>query len=406
MAFPCKMLDEILCRLPVKYLLRYRCVSKGWCSLIDSDLFVKKHLSRALECNVGGLIINEGGKFYLAEDFKSNLDGGHDNDNAVAVEIIDPLKTLISGADFVGAANGLVCVSKNKMNEFMVFNPSTRKSRKIPSAPAEFPRSFHMIETSLCGFGYDHVNDDYKIVKIAECYLQFRGIMAIVYSLKTNSWKRIQNAPVHNRIRFCGNWGMFGNGALNWLALMNTRNCYDIIVSFDLGNEQFKEVSFPVIEGPFVNFNSKSVVSDGGSLCVLDNYPNSRIDVWVMMTNSGAENSWSKALSMEKEGTLAYSRFVRPVSFCRNGLSVLLEVDSSKLVWYDLERKTVKNLRICGMPNQFDSHVFTQSLIPLNKHNTPQKPSQEKPHNVQHRRRDDILSREFKLNLQQGVLED
>ncbi|KAK1367958.1 hypothetical protein POM88_034050 [Heracleum sosnowskyi] len=154
MALPCEMLDEILCCLPVKYLLRFRSLSKGWCSLVLS----------------------------------------------IATQMMEPLKTLISGADFVGAANGLVCVSKNQMNEFLVFNPSTRKSRKIPSAPAEFLRYFHMMETSLCGFGYDHVNDDYKVVKIAECYLQLRGIMAIAYSLKTNSWKRIQNVPVHNRI--------------------------------------------------------------------------------------------------------------------------------------------------------------------------------------------------------------
>ncbi|KAK1368155.1 F-box protein interaction domain protein [Heracleum sosnowskyi] len=391
-----EMLDEILCRLPVKYLLRCRCVSKGWCSLIDSNPFVKKHLKRALECNVGALIINQRGKFYLAEDFKSNLD---DDDDAVAVEMMDPLKTLISAADFVGSANGLVCVSKNQMNEFVVFNPSTRKSRKIPSAPAEFPRSFHMTETSLCGFGYDRVNDDYKVVKIAECYLQFRGIMAIVYSLKTNSWKRIQNVPVYNKIRFSGKWGMFASGALHWLAIKNPVNCSDIIVGFDLGLEQFKEVPFPVIEGPIVNFNTTSVVSDGGTLCVLDKYPNTHIDVWVMMTDSGAENSWSKALSVKKKGTLPYLRFVRPVSFCRSGQSVLLEVDSSKLVWYDMERKTVKNVSIRGIPNRFDSHVFTHSLIPLNEDNPPQKPSEDKPQKKYHKRRDDFLSRGFKLRL-------
>ncbi|KAK1364552.1 F-box domain-containing protein [Heracleum sosnowskyi] len=361
MALTCEMLDEILCYLPVKSLLRCRCVSKGWCSLIDSTPFVRKHLRKALECNAAGLVINEGGKFYLAEDFKSNLDGGdNDDDDAVAVEIIDPLKTLLSGADFVGSANGLVCVSQNNMNEFSVFNPSTRKSRKMPSAPPEFPRSFHMTETSLCGFGYDHVNDDYNVVKIAECYLQFRGIMAFVYSLKSNSWKRIQNVPVHNKIRFCGKWGMFGNGALNWLAIKNPINCSKIIVGFDLGLEQFKEVPFPVIEGPFVNFNTRSVVSYGGSLCVLDKYPNSRIDVWICFL----WEEWSE---------------------CTFGGGQLK-------AWYDIGSKTVKNVRIRVIPNQFDSHVFTHSLIPLNKDNPLQKPSQDKPQKEHHRRRDDYLS--------------
>ena len=94
MAFPSELLDEILYRLPVKHLLRCKCVSKEWCSLIDSTPFAKKHLKRALEGNEDGLIINERGKFYLAEDFKPNLDGG-DSHEAVAVEINDPLKTFI-----------------------------------------------------------------------------------------------------------------------------------------------------------------------------------------------------------------------------------------------------------------------------------------------------------------------
>ncbi|KAK1353430.1 F-box domain-containing protein [Heracleum sosnowskyi] len=383
MELPTKMLDEILCRVPVKYLLRCRSVSKGWCSLIDSTPFVKKQLKQALECNAGGLIINQGGQFYLAEDFRTSFDA----DDVVAEEISEPLKARISGADFVGAANGLICVSKNKMKEVYIFNPSTRKLKKVPGAPAEFPRSFHMAETCLCGFGYDHLNDDYKVVKIAECYFQFRGKMAIVYSLKTNSWKRIENVP-DNNTRFFGNWGMFASGALHWLAIDNPCNGSDILVGFDLGLERFKKVSCPVIDGPFVNFNTKSVVSDGGCLGILDKYPNSRIDVWVMMTDSAAEESWSKAFTVgKKHGTLGYERFVRPVYFSRSGQVVLLEVDSSKLVWYDLERKTIKNVRVRGVPNEFDSHVYTQSLVQLKEDNPPKKKKQGKPKKKHGKRR-------------------
>ncbi|KAL8099864.1 hypothetical protein AgCh_032206 [Apium graveolens] len=283
MALPSEMLDEILCRVPVKHLLRFRSVSKGWCSLIDTTPFIKKHLKNA------GLIFNQDGKFYLAEDFRSDSDF----DEVVAVEMFDPLKTCISGAHLLLL---LICVSNNKMNDFYIFNPSTRKSRKVPSAPTEFPRSFHMIGTSLSGFGYDHLNDDYKVV--AECHLQFRGKMAIVYSLKTSSWKQIRDVP-DNNTRFFGHWGMFANGALHWI-----------------------------------------VVSDGGTVGILDMYPKGRTDVWVMRTDSAAENSWSKALTAEeKRGTLGYESFVRPVYYTRSGQSVVLEVDGSKLLWYDLEKK-------------------------------------------------------------------
>ncbi|XP_063943171.1 F-box protein CPR1-like [Daucus carota subsp. sativus] len=162
------------------------------------------------------------------------------------------------------------------MNEFFVFNPSTRKSRKIPSAPAEFPHSFQRTETSLCGFGYDSVNDDYKIVKIAECYFQFHGKMVIVYSLKTNSWKHILNVPAHTT-RFFGDWGMSASGALHWLAIDNPINGSHIIVGFDLGLEQFKKLPAPALEGPI---NTRCVVSVGSSLWILDEYPDSHRDMW------------------------------------------------------------------------------------------------------------------------------
>nr|XP_017254604.1 PREDICTED: F-box protein CPR30-like [Daucus carota subsp. sativus] len=374
---PTDMLDEILYRLPV------------------NTPFVKKHLNYALECNAAGLIINEGGKFYLAEDFRSDLDGSDDNFDVVAAEITPPLKTRVSGADFVGSANGLVCVSKNVMNEFFIFNPATRKSRKIPSAPREFPLSFHMTETSLCGFGYDQVNDDYKVVKIAECYLQFRGIMAFIYSLKTDSWKRIQNVP--SNTRFTGNWGMFGNGALHWLAIKNPANCIEIVVGFDLGLEQFREIPSPVIEGPSVSFITRSLVPDGSSLWMLDEYPDSHRDMWVMLNSSAGEIAWSKVLT--KRSALAYLRSVRPVYVSMSDPGILFEVDSSGLVWYDLERKVLKNVRIRGPTDKFDSHAYTQSLIQLNKDSPPLKPSQAKPHKELQKRRDDFLSKGFKLRL-------
>ncbi|XP_074327557.1 F-box/kelch-repeat protein At3g06240-like [Apium graveolens] len=47
---PAEMMDLILLRLPVKYLLRCRAVSKPWCIIIDSLSFLKRHLQRSIDC--------------------------------------------------------------------------------------------------------------------------------------------------------------------------------------------------------------------------------------------------------------------------------------------------------------------------------------------------------------------
>ncbi|KAL1834427.1 hypothetical protein ACET3Z_004078 [Daucus carota] len=368
MSLPQDLIDLVLFRLPVKPLLRCRCVCKGWCSLTDSDDFVKKHHKRMIECSTRGVIISGfDGKFYLS-DFES-LDGG--GDEAVAALMNGPVKSIVSGAEFFGAANGLVCLSKNQMNELFILNPSTRKARKIPSAPAYFPRSFDSSEIGLCGFGYDHVNDDYKIVKIGECHVKFRGILVIVYSLKTNSWKRIQNVPSKNT-QFLGDRGLFANGALHWFTISGIMD-FANIVSYDLGLEMFKEIPFP----PHGTFG-RSLVPVEESFGILYNYP-SRVDVW-LMNNSGEGNLWSKVLSLKQAGPLGPFSFVRPVAFSKCHKNVLLEVDRAKLVWYDIKRKRVKNVRIHGIPNSFESYLFIESLLQITNDKEDkllQKPSQD-----------------------------
>ncbi|XP_074378653.1 F-box/kelch-repeat protein At3g23880-like [Apium graveolens] len=159
MALPCEMIDEVLCRVPVKYVLRCRSVCKDWCSLIDSTAFVKKHLKTSRDRNAGaGLMIIKvcaDQMFYLA-----SLDSLYE-DSASVVKICDPLKTLLRGAEYVCACNGLMCVLKN-LRDVYLLNPVLRKFKKVASAPPEFPSSFKWDERFSFGFGYDVVNDDYK----------------------------------------------------------------------------------------------------------------------------------------------------------------------------------------------------------------------------------------------------
>ncbi|KAF9591889.1 hypothetical protein IFM89_009497, partial [Coptis chinensis] len=50
---PNDVLLEILRRLPLKSLVRFKCVSKHWCSSIEDPTFVYAHLARATEKGMG-----------------------------------------------------------------------------------------------------------------------------------------------------------------------------------------------------------------------------------------------------------------------------------------------------------------------------------------------------------------
>ncbi|KAL8093162.1 F-box protein CPR1-like [Apium graveolens] len=318
MALPCDLIfDQILCRVPVKYLLRCRCVSKEWCSIIDSAAFINKHAKTIIESNAGSGIIITGSETLFLTDTESF----YGDEDVVVTEIKDPLKTVFPGADFVGVANSLLCFCKNNWNDFLLYNPSTRKHRKVPSM-GEFVLWFDMVNVSQCGFGYDHVNDDYKIVKVVD----FCGLVVMVYSLRSNCWTQIHKVPDNIEIYPKSRKGMFASGALHWLAAKKMPASSFIILGFDLGFERFNEIPSPVAR------NGNFYIADGGSLCIVEQCTNSRTDVW-LINNYGAENPWYKAFSVEQPGPLGSFRAFSPVVFSRSGKDVLLEVDSSKLVW-------------------------------------------------------------------------
>ncbi|MFS7913393.1 putative F-box domain-containing protein [Helianthus anomalus] len=57
-SFPGEIIGEILSRLPVKSILRFRSVSKPWLSLISTPSFTKLHFTRATAAHRTALFIS------------------------------------------------------------------------------------------------------------------------------------------------------------------------------------------------------------------------------------------------------------------------------------------------------------------------------------------------------------
>ncbi|KAL1826148.1 hypothetical protein ACET3Z_012926 [Daucus carota] len=202
--------------------------------------------------NNGGLIISRFGKLYLA-DYESLHD-----DVTNPIEIVDPV--IKSDAKLVGSANGLVCFYTS-------------------------------------GFGYDHVSDDYKFVKLGMCGNRFAEIIVTVYSVRTNSWTHIQNARLSRDIYLNDQWGRFAGGALYWKAIDFGKKT-EIIVGFDLGLGQFREVAWPA------DRNFWNLYGFGDNLYSLK-YSKSPVDVF-QMNDYSAEKPWSKAFTVMGKNVFDY----------------------------------------------------------------------------------------------------
>ncbi|PQQ18884.1 hypothetical protein Pyn_17149 [Prunus yedoensis var. nudiflora] len=127
-----------------------------------------------------------------------------------------------------------------------------------------------------------------------------------LYSLKSNSWKSIQNLPSNHR--YFGSYIHCLNSALHWLTNPDLVNTF-IILTLDLVSEKYHE--FPTPEGIMHSFPLPGLTVLGGCLCfIVNNKAGSH--VWAMK-EYGVTKSWN-------------NYFEPPDSL-------------DKISWYDMEKK-------------------------------------------------------------------
>ncbi|PHT77201.1 hypothetical protein T459_20723 [Capsicum annuum] len=145
------LLTEILSRLPVKSLLRFKFVLKSWSSLISSPEFTKYHLS--LSANNNKDYTNHSVMWRIAQP-EFNL-----KECPIMEETNLDYHMKNSGISCVneGSVNGLICLV-NEAKELFLWNPTLRKYKKLSDFRTKLKDDAHC----TYGFGYDDIHDDYK----------------------------------------------------------------------------------------------------------------------------------------------------------------------------------------------------------------------------------------------------
>uniref|UniRef100_A0A5B7A9R3 F-box domain-containing protein n=1 Tax=Davidia involucrata TaxID=16924 RepID=A0A5B7A9R3_DAVIN len=383
---PADAVGNILSRLPVKSLVRFRCVSKPWCALIDSPDFIKTHLNRSVQ-NSSNLSLIVKGKGLYSVDF----------DTLHRTVELDYTFMNSDAPDVLGSCNGLLLVGQGHV--FYLWNPSTRKYRQLPILPIQSPNKSVGFICKTYGFGYDSINDDYKVVRIVEFTgKQHDWFISEVqsYSLKSNSWRRIQDFPYSLPFKLV--WGVKDRDILYSVVRRKlVPNSPRFIVAFDIGAEEYRLVPQP--DYSFKDFEI-SVGVLGGCLCI-NGFCRDHFDVWIMK-DYGVKESWIKLLSVAPP-IVRNVNGVCPLAYSKSGGEILIHGDA-RLFWYEHTRKTVREARVRGLPNPFYSEVCVGSLVPLNGYGgskgIKEEDVQEKGKGKKSsKKRDDFLSVGFKLKL-------
>lgn len=304
------VIAEILSWLPVKSLLRFRCVCKAWHALISESYFVDKHLHRT-KIN---LLLKRKSHIFRSIEYQALLNCLSNDGPILSRELDYPLMNLpvsIKPGTFnwvlIGSCNGLVCILIDWFTKLvMLWNLCTRISQVLPQ-PCD-------LDFDLCcfGFGYDSTTDDYKVILNGGDYSSDQSV--VVFTVKTGSWGKVKSVK---NFAVSGRAGYLVNEALHWVSGKydeDNNYIYSNVVSFDLAEEKVHEIALPFPPNPVVgdiwraevgtlrNCLALHVITmyDRGSSCDLK--------IWVMK-EYGVKESWTQVIYIPSENLPEHDYF-------------------------------------------------------------------------------------------------
>ncbi|XP_049362280.1 F-box/kelch-repeat protein At3g23880-like [Solanum verrucosum] len=342
---PVELIIEILSRLPVKSLLKFKCVSTQWRCLISSRNFIKTHLNvftnnkdfihnrlllrfiqphhHLMDCSISSLLYDSDPKTF---------------------QLDYPMQNPRKSVTILGSVNGLICLSIDK--DLILWNPSIRKFKKFRD-----PQSGRYF---LHGFGYDQLHDDYNLVLISK---EVR-----IYSSNSDSWRIIVNDRSHGLVRETD--GIFVNGKLHWAKSpsqdQHSYNGWDI-TSIDVTDGKWGKVEKPFYgEGDFDLTPCVGVLgSDLSNLC---NNQSLQTDVWIMKEYEIKE-SWTKMYTINRPNDHPEGYGFSPL-FCKmsNKGEILIQVDQSTFMIYDPKKESFICQKVI-----IDEYPFWEASIYINE---------------------------------------
>lgn len=238
------LIAEMFERLPVKFLLRFRSLSKSWRSRIDSPNFTSMYNLRSMKTSsrrkvwIRQIAYGRGENFIDFYGWHSlgqfALCHGH---GSIDISTRFPFNK----PRVVNSCNGILCLVESK-RRIILWNPSIRRKLTIPDHPYsgdDVKRPF-----IAAGLGLDPITNDYKIVSISDLKNKRNAKNSFVYSVKTRSWYPIAHpaTPFYNiRSTACS-----VNGALHWVAYSRISGSLDhYIMTFNLSTHVFSRSLLP-----------------------------------------------------------------------------------------------------------------------------------------------------------------
>ena len=360
MDLPQELIIQILLRLPVKYLIHFKCICKLWFSVISDPRFANSHFQLNLAKHTRRfLCISALSPEIRSIDFDAFL-----NDAPVSPNFNCLLPGSYFPFEIKGSCRGFIFLYHHP--NIYIWNPSTRSKRPIPMS--SFNSEAYI---NLYGFGYDQSRDDYIVVLLSnECNQFLVGVPQShleFFSFRDNTWKEIEGSDLPYIDNNGEGEGVFLNGAIHWLASRHDL-ALDVIVGFALTERKLLEMPLPndVDHGALVH-SGLWVFGEFLSIWAKDN-ANDTIEIWVMKEYK-VHSSWTKTLVLPQHAIPDHSinaNYFHPIYFTENG-DIIGKYGGTRLVKYNDKGQLLGLHTFCNSPSEVV--VYTESLLSLSGDN-------------------------------------
>ncbi|CAK8532267.1 unnamed protein product [Lathyrus sativus] len=363
---------SIISKLPLKSLVRFRCIQKSWSLLFENPHFMNMY--RVNFASNNNFSYDDDSCVTL--EFKLSYYGfrgtlfsryGEKFENKVKLDWPPLFQEDNRCVNILGSfVDETICIYTGILVPKTAFwNLSTKELKVLPPSPIESQPSHYKFVFSLMGFGYDLVRDDYKVIQNATEWIrcsiedtESNESIWELYSLKTNSWRKLDvNIPL---------------GSVTLGATVHTSGvCHwwdkneDCLVSFDLGCEVFYKTPLPLhVDGNFYyEPKDKRFMALNGSISFITTYAandgstTSTFHISIL-GEYGVKESWTKLFIIES----LPSYVDRPIGAGSKG-EIFFKTKYQKLVQFDLNTQKIEKLPIKDLLHTFQIFLYKKIFL-------------------------------------------
>ncbi|CAJ2634606.1 unnamed protein product [Trifolium pratense] len=353
---------QIFPRLPVKSLLRFKCVHKSWFSFISDPHFTNSHFQITTAKHTHRIMFMSYSIVKtLSLDFESKL-------HFYSASQIPSPDFEFSYVDFlnkiISSCRGFIFLHQS--SKFHLWNPCTGAHKQIPLSPNELNVDNFCY---LYGFGYDQFRDDYLVVSVSNDITINYGVNSRleVFSLRDNTWREIEgNFPYISNTWTDGSprVGLLFGGDIHWLAakMAPDENSYDdVILTFDLMERKLLDMPYPD-DFDFEPDDNCALWVFGEFLSLwVSDYVNCSVEIWVMKEYK-VHSSWTKALVFPIEGLSTW--YFYPI--CSTKTCDIVGTDGENVLQkYNGQGQLLEHESYCEDPLESLATLYTESLLSL-----------------------------------------